>query len=413
MSNIKILHCADIHIGAELASIGGKARQRREEILMTFDNIVSICKNENIDVLLIAGDLFQSSNMDKDSVNSVKKSLKNIPDTIVAIAPGNHDYISMDSHFLDEDWPENVHIFKSELEAVEYNKLGLRLWGAAFTSTYVTYPMLDLINVPKDDIVNICVIHGELISENQQSNYNPISSMQLRFSGMDYVALGHIHKRTEILRAGSTYYSYCGCPEGQGFDELGEKGVYVGTVSKERCDLEFRPICKRMNLELYVDISWASTNNEASEIVLRRIKAFASEDGTAAGCGGISGDSHRRFDEKAAAHVVPSSQSYSKHLYKVILEGAVDAGFKLDCEAVAARLASEVYFIKLRDETHIEIDMEALSKEASLKGIFVRKMLDKINKSLDSENDIEAEKYRKALYLGLKAFDGEVGYNEN
>lgn len=392
MSNIKLLHCADIHIGSELASIGNKARQRREEILMTFDKIVSICKDENIDLLLIAGDLFQSSNMDKDSVDSVKKSLKNIPDTIVAIAPGNHDYVSIESPFLEEDWPDNVHIFKSKLEAVEFKELGLRLWGAAFTSTYVTSPMLDpdSINIPGDDMVNICVIHGDLISENQQSNYNPISSTQLRFSGMDYVALGHIHKRTEILKNGSTYYSYSGCPEGQGFDELGEKGVYVGTVTKERCDLKFRPICKRMNVELHVDISGASTNNEVAEIVLRTIKSLVTV--TESDRGG---------------------KAYSKHLYKAILEGAIDASFKLDCEAVAARLEGEVYFIKLRDETHIEIDMDSLAKEASLKGIFVRKMLDKINKSLDGENDDEADKYRKALYIGLKAFDGEVLYNEN
>lgn len=382
MVRIKILHCADIHIGAELASIGNKARQRKEEILMTFDNIVSICKDENIELLLIAGDLFQSSNMDKDIVGFVKKSLKNIPNTIIAIASGNHDYISIDSPFLDEDWPDNVHIFKSKLEAVEFKELGLRLWGAGFTSTYVTAPMLDSIDIPKDDMINICVIHGELASENQPSNYNPISLTQIRLSGMDYVALGHIHKKSEVLKAGNTYYSYCGCPEGQGFDELDEKGVYIGTITKGKCDLEFRPVCKRMNVELHIDISGANTNNEVSEIVLETIK-------------------------------MKYGKFFEKHLYKIILEGAIDASFKLDCEAVAIRLEGEVYFIKLNDETHIEIDINSLAKEASLKGIFVRKMLDKINKSLDSGNDASVEKYRKALYIGLKAFDGEVGYNEN
>ena len=382
MPKIKILHCADIHIGAELASIGNKARQRKEEILMTFDKIVSICKDENIQVLLIAGDLFQSSNMDEAVVSSVKNSLRNIPETIVAIAPGNHDYISIDSPFSDEDWPGNVHIFKSKFEAVEFKELGLRLWGAAFTSTYVTNPMLNLVEVSKDDMINIGVIHGELISENQTSNYNPISVAQIRNSSMDYIALGHIHKASGVLKAGNTYYAYCGCPEGQGFDELDEKGVYVGTITKGKCNLKFRPICKRMNVELHVDISGVNTNNEVAGIVVKTIKTKYGE-------------------------------IYSNNLYKVILEGAIDANFKVDCEAAAIRLESEVYFIKLRDETHIEIDINSLAKEASLKGIFVQKMLDKINKNIDSGNDILVDQYRKALYIGLKAFESEVGYNEN
>lgn len=382
MSKIKILHCADIHIGAELSSIGNKARQRKEEILMTFDNIVSICKDENIKLLLIAGDLFQSSNMDNDIIRDVKKSLKNIPDTIVAIAPGNHDYIAIDSPFLNEDWPDNVHIFKSKLSAIEFKELGVRVWGAGFTSTYVTSPLLDVVDVPSDDMINICVIHGDLISENQTSKYNPISLTQIRFSDMDYIALGHIHKRSQVLKAKNTYYSYCGCPEGQGFDELGEKGVYIGTIAKGNCDLEFRPICKRMNVELDVDISGAHTNNEVAEIVFKTIE-------------------------------IKYGKLYSKHLYKIILEGALDANFRLDFEAVGIRLENKVYFIKFCDETHIEIDINTLAKEASLKGIFVRKIIDKINKSIDSGNDVSVQQYRKALYIGLKAFDGEVGYNEN
>ena len=382
MSKIKILHCADVHIGAELVSIGNKARQRKEEILMTFDNIVSICKDESIQLLLIAGDLFQGSNMDKNIVRGVKKSLGNIHNTIVAISPGNHDYISIDSPFLDEDWPDNVYIFKSKLEFIEFKEIGLRVWGAGFTSTYVTSSMLDKVDVPSDDMVNICVIHGDLISDNMASNYNPISLTQIRFSGMDYIALGHIHKRSQVLNVQNTYYSYSGCPEGQGFDELGEKGVYVGTITKGKCDLEFRITCKRMNVELPVDISGASTNNEVSEIILKTIK-------------------------------IKYGQFYSKHLYKVILEGDLDANFKLDFEAVGIRLENEVYFIKFRDETHIEIDIKYLAKEASLKGIFVKKILEKINKSIDSGKDDSANQYRKALYIGLKAFDGEVGYNEN
>ena len=272
MNQIKILHCSDFHLGAELSSIGNQAKQRREEILLTFYCIVSICKEENIELLLVAGDLFEGSNTDRNIINSVKESLSSIPNTIVAIAPGNHDYVSIDSPFADGVWPENVHIFQSALESIDFKEKGLRLWGAGFTSTYVNHSLLIEMNIPDDDIINICVMHGDLVAENQTSNYNPISPALIRFSGMDYLALGHIHKRTEVLQSGAAHYAYCGCPEGKGFDELDEKGIYIGTITKGRVDLAFRPVSRRMNLEVHVDIGSAVTNNEVADIVIHTIQ---------------------------------------------------------------------------------------------------------------------------------------------
>nr|WP_319488805.1 DNA repair exonuclease [uncultured Caproiciproducens sp.] len=380
MNKIKILHCADLHLGAELASVGNKARQRREEMLMTFDRIVSMCKTESVELLLIAGDLFESSNTDSAAVHSVKKALSEIPDAVVAIAPGNHDYVSLDSPYADGDWPANVHIFQSGIDFFELPDKGVRVWGAGFTGTYVTESLLKEVNVPEDDMVNICVMHGDLVAENQTSNYNPVTPSQIRFSGMDYIAFGHIHMRTELLHSGRTAYAYCGCPEGRGFDELNEKGVYIGTVLKDKSDLVFRPVCRRMNLEVRVDVSGASANNEVAAIILHTLK--------------------QKFGE-----------TYSENLYKVILEGALGATFSPDCAAIAVRLEDELYFVKIKDETHIQVDVNALSKETSLKGIFVRKMLEKINAGLKDE--AQAAQYRRALYIGLKAFDSEVKLNEN
>jgi exonuclease SbcD len=377
MNQIKLLHCADLHLGAELSSVGARAKQRREEILFTFYRIVTICKEENIDLLLIAGDFFEGSDIDKNTVNSVKEALAGIPDVVVGIAPGNHDYFSIDSPYSDTDWPENVHIFLSGLEAVTFEEKNLRLWGAGFTSTYVTNSLLLEADVPQDGKINVCVMHGDLVAENQSSNYNPISPTKISSSGMDYLALGHIHKRTEILKSGTTHYAYCGCPEGKGFDELDEKGIYIGVVSKGIANLDFRVVCRRMNLEVHIDISGCATNNEAAEKVMTAIK--------------------QRYAE-----------NYNEHLYKIILEGAL-SGFTPDCVAIGLKLENELYFVKVKDRTHAAIDLEELANENSLKGIFVRKMLEKINHSQETE----ASEYKRALYIGMKAFDSEVTLNEN
>lgn len=87
----------------------------------------------------------------------------------MAIAPGNHDPFTEDSTYLIKDfWPENVIFFKSELERIEIESLGVRLFGASFTESCEVTPMLKNITFPKDEIINICVLHGELVASNQK-----------------------------------------------------------------------------------------------------------------------------------------------------------------------------------------------------------------------------------------------------
>lgn len=200
MNQVKILHCADLHLGADLSVLGRKALTRRAEIKKTFMNIIKLCQEDQIQILLISGDLFDNVHVQENMVEDIRDSFASIKDTIVAISPGNHDPLTEDSPYMQKDfWPQNVIIFGSELEKVEVEGLDVRLWGAAFKGTYTTNSILHNVSVPDDPYINICVIHGELVSANQKSNYNPVTEGQISKSGIDYVALGHIHQRSEIL----------------------------------------------------------------------------------------------------------------------------------------------------------------------------------------------------------------------
>ena len=72
MEKIRVLHCADLHLGSEFAAVPERARERRQELLRTVRNIIEICRQQQIDLLLIAGDLFEGSNVDPATVQSVK-----------------------------------------------------------------------------------------------------------------------------------------------------------------------------------------------------------------------------------------------------------------------------------------------------------------------------------------------------
>ena len=95
-NEIKILHCADLHLGAEFSSLGNKASQRKREGFQVFEDIVSLCKEESVEFLLIAGDLFDHLHIDSQIITEVIDQFAGIPDTVVAIAPGNHDPLSID-----------------------------------------------------------------------------------------------------------------------------------------------------------------------------------------------------------------------------------------------------------------------------------------------------------------------------
>lgn len=378
---ISVIHCSDIHLGATIPFLkDADAKIRRSEIMNTFKRITELCKEKSVDVLLIAGDLFENYGIDLNLVNFTKKCLADIPDTIVAICGGNHDYISADSPYCDKNWSDNVFIFGKDIQYVEFPNMKLRIWGTSFSSTYIDVPIFDTIDVPKNDFLNLMVMHGDLIiHKNQISRYNPITLEQIANSNMDYIALGHIHKTTPVKKIKNTFFAYSGCPEGHGFDEQGQKGIYYGTISKGSCDLKFIPISKRVLIEITLDITSSYSDND----VIGRIKSYLKES---------------------------FAYKYYDNLYKIILIGSTDENYVPNCQHIKSVLSEDVFYCDVKNHSLPNIDFQLLSKEISLKGLFVKNMLNKINNSID---DFEKENLKKALYVGLNAFDKEVLISDN
>ena len=94
-----------------------------------------------------------------------------------------------------------------------------------------------------------------------------VNKEMIEKSKFDYIALGHIHKYSDILKLNNTYYSYPGIPQGQGFDELYEKGIVYGEIDKKSIDLKFKKMCKRMFLYYETDITDLSPNEILNKII--------------------------------------------------------------------------------------------------------------------------------------------------
>ena len=112
-----------------------------------------------------------------------------------------------------------------------------RIWGAGFRDTDA-WGLLQPIE-PIAGIWEGGVLHGD--PEND-STYNPISKESLQNCGLDYLALGHIHKGSALQKAGKTHFGWPGCTMGRGFDECGKKGVWYVELDEQGCRQEFLPL---------------------------------------------------------------------------------------------------------------------------------------------------------------------------
>lgn len=376
MRTVKILHCADIHIGAAESFLGVLRENRRYETLITFERIIDIAKEENVDLIAIAGDLFDSNNIEQRFIDAVMNKIREAAPIKVVFAAGNHDPLNAQSPFLKEELPQNLYVLGTKDEEITFEELKLKVYGRSFESAFLKGE--EAFSLPtNNDYINLLVQHGELKSD-LNSEYNAITPKFVKNSGMDYIALGHVHKRSDIGKIDNTYFAYCGCPEGQGFDELQEKGVYIGQIGKGKCDLQFVSVSKRQHILEKIDISEISGAVEISAEIINALKEKYGED-------------------------------YSQNLYKIELIGSVSEDGEINTEEILSRISNELYFVKIKNKTEIKIDLEALKNEASLRGIFVKKMLERTENAPEDEKEL----YRKALKLGLKAFNAEVKFDED
>ena len=376
MEAIKILHTADLHIGAPDGFLKNNADLRRFENLMTFEKIIDLAEENNVQILAISGDLFDSNNIEDRFVSAVFEKIAASSFKVV-FAAGNHDPLDFSSPFLNRELPENLYVLGTNDQCITFDEINLRIYGRSFESSYLKGEEAFSISSLDNDYINIMVQHGELKSD-LNSDYNAITPKFVKNSKMDYIALGHVHKRSDIGRIDNTFFAYCGCPEGQGFDELDQKGVYIGEIGKGICNLEFVPVSKRQHIHKMIDISDMSDCGKITDFILNTLKT-------------------------------DYGNEYKENLYKIELIGEVSMDMELYIAEIKTRLDDELYFVKVKDSTEISLNLEELKKELSLKGIFVKKMLEKCA-TVDKEQQIL---YKKALQLGLKAFNGEVKYSED
>ena len=354
---VKILHAADFHLDSAFVALSEEqARQRRQESRETVERMVDYANDHGAQLMLLAGDLFDGDNVYSQTGEMLCAALGRFSGQVV-IAPGNHDSFQVKSAYARIDLPENVHVFtREEPESIAFPQYGCTVYGAAFIREEAS-PWQGF-SVTGEDIA-IGLLHGEVGAKD--SKYRPISAETIANSGLDYLALGHVHQYSGVQAAGNTAWAYPGCPEGRGFDELGDKGFLFGEVDKGGVKLRFVPFAKRRYQWLEVDV----TDITPLEAILRKLPLQTEDD-----------------------------------IYRIVLTGEVSEGVNLN--ALQEELAPRFYALELRDKTRTAQDIWEKRDEDTLRGLFLRNLYSQYEAAQTQE---ERARVEQAVRFGLAALD--------
>ncbi|MBR2782415.1 MAG: metallophosphoesterase [Oscillospiraceae bacterium] len=355
---LRFLHASDLHMDSPFQSLSSEqAALRRKELRDLPGLLCDLAREQDCSLILLSGDLFDTVGGYPETTEALLRAFSGSRAHIL-IAPGNHDFFTAASPYARMHWPENVHIFRSETpECIRIPEQNACVWGAAFRSES-SPPLLEGFHAPQTGEYQLMVLHGD--PENPASPYNPISAPQIASSGLDYLALGHIHSRSGLLHAGNTAYAWPGCPMGRGFDETGEKGVYVGELDEAGCRLQFHALPGRRYERVEIP---------AGEVPLESIESALSGKETKQDC------------------------------WRIILTGESDPICLADLQDA---LSHRFFSLSLRDETRPKQSLWAGAGSDTLKGILLRNLRSRCSEAPEEERRILelAARYARAALEG-------------
>ena len=263
MSTLKIVLSGDWHLDSPWDSLPAhKAAEMRRLAREMPHRIACIAREEQADMILLSGDLFDSPAPGPESRAAVESAFRNM-DIPVFITPGNHDHYTPGGIWDSLNLPENVHVFRSE--ALERIELGCAyIYGSAFCAPHRRELPRDF--APKDgkDKPHILLLHADL---GGRGDYLPLAEEQLRHSGFHFAALGHIHKPSGLNRLGTTHWCYPGCPMGRGFDECAARGAMLITCEDGFWQGEFLELGDRRFEIMAVNVSGRDPHDALEQAV--------------------------------------------------------------------------------------------------------------------------------------------------
>lgn len=314
---MKFIHIADVHWGARPEREQTFGRIREQEIKETFQRVIDHANKQQVDLLLIAGDLFDQPPMQQE-LREVDYLLSRLNHTRTVLIAGNHDHLEPHDVFSKYKWNSEVYLLDGkQRDHISFEDLKTTIYGFSYWKNQITKPLYDRMKPDEreDSDFSILLAHGG------DASHIPIQREALKWSGFDYIALGHIHKPEIIFE---DLMAYAGSLEPLDHTEMGYHGLIEGEVSDEKKQITFVPFAKRMYTQVEVMIS---DEMSALEIIDR----------------------------------VETELSYRgrENIYEIILTGSIDPQIHLDFHEITSQyMVTDIIY-----ETRDQWEYEQLSEE--------------------------------------------------
>lgn len=242
---LRLLHTADVHLGARHADLGDQAAAQRERQFAAFTAIVDLALAEKVDIVLVAGDLFDSNTQPRRSVERVAAELARLAAAKIrtVIIPGTHDVYDRASIYRAHDLAalagqagddDFVTVLTPDRPDVVLGACDAVVFGPVFAQKRAPHSPLRDVRAADDARATwrIGLVHGAIaIPGKTDGDDVVITSDEIVATGLDYLALGHWHS-TQQGRAGGVTWAYAGAPEPMALDQDGAGKALLVTLDE-------------------------------------------------------------------------------------------------------------------------------------------------------------------------------------
>ncbi len=256
---MKFIHTADVHLFATPDEGKPWADMRQGEIEETFDRILNDCNEKDIDLLLIAGNLFDRS-PSVDDLIFLDEKLLTLVKTRTVILSGPDDYIVPGSESSSYKFRSRTVMLPPDRTTNAYLRgINTCVTGYSYGKPEYRSRIIEEIEPGREDAINIMIASGG------DKHHMPFRKDAVASKGYDYVAMGYIRRPVHILR---NRMAYAGTPEPLGPKETGRHGYVIGEINDEGTTISWCPVAKRN----YVDISITMSPELSPEEIVKNLE---------------------------------------------------------------------------------------------------------------------------------------------
>jgi DNA repair exonuclease SbcCD nuclease subunit len=388
---LRLLHTADVHLGARHADLGEAATAQRERQFAAFKASVDLAIEQKVDLFIVAGDLFDSNTQPRRSVERVAAELQRLAGAKIrsVLVPGTHDcyehssiYRAYDLKAMAGSTPDDdlVTVMTPDRPSIDLPALDATVHAVVFPSKRAPYSPLRDVHVdraaePRPATWQIGVVHGALaIPDRTDRDEVVVTKEEIAATGLDYLALGHWHS-AQKGKAGTTTYAYSGAPEPVAVDQDGAGKALLVTLDeaagKRTVTVAEEPV-GRTTFER-VDLDAARLKGQAG--LLAQLQAKANPD----------------------------------LVLEVRLTGVRPDDLDVDTGEVEDQLKGQFLRVRVRDQSMPALSEGAIPSADTITGAFIRNVEGRIAELEADPGDastLEAAELRDVLRLGRLLLNG-------